>query len=275
MEADFGALEESNRAGRGEASSFAGGVQVFLIANAGLLLKWNGVSLLLDGIFRCPRGPFSSPSPSVWQAMMEGRSPFEVVDCVLFTHGHEDHFSPELALEFLRRRSVRALFLPMEMAGVEGLLSCAKDQAVKCMELPAETGGVAFQVSPGLQVQAFSVRHLDKRYHSVPHLCYLISFGAKRLLFTADSDYTYETFDFLGSQRLRAVFVNPLFFSALSHGRFFKGSFDAEDVVVYHVPFKQDDSLKIGPALSRDRARWSAEKTGVLVLDEELQRLEL
>ena len=124
-------------------------------------------------------------------------------------------------------------------------------------------------------MEAFRTLHLDPKYHEVPHFCYRIAFGEKRLLLTADVDYTAETLDFLGEDRLRAAFVNPLFFSALRHKRLFRGTLPTEAVAVYHLPFPEQDGRQFHRRLARDLQAWPEDGPQPLVLDRELQTLEL
>ena len=118
-------------------------------------------------------------------------------------------------------------------------------------------------------------KHLDEKYHAVPHFCYMIRCGQKRLFFTSDADYRLETFSFLGDAPLRAVFVNPLFFSDLQRRRFFRGSLPTETVVVYHLPFPPEDEKTLGRMFSRSLREWPENGPGVRVLECELETIEL
>ena len=48
--------------------------------------------------------------------MCRGEPPFEKLDCLLFTHFHPDHFSPEMTMQIVGSRPVRALFFPEDEA---------------------------------------------------------------------------------------------------------------------------------------------------------------
>ena len=87
-------------------------VRATLISNAGLLLEYRGVKLLVDAIYHTT-DPFSNPPPAVWSAMLAGEPPFDGVDTLLFTHDHPDHFSPERLMQYLRYRTVRQVVLPV------------------------------------------------------------------------------------------------------------------------------------------------------------------
>ena len=80
-------------------------VRATLISNAGLLLEYRGVKLLVDAIYHTT-DPFSTSPPAVWSAMLAGEPPFDGVDTLLFTHDHPDHFSPERLMQYLRYRTV-------------------------------------------------------------------------------------------------------------------------------------------------------------------------
>ena len=191
-------------------------VHVTLIANAGLLLQYGGVTLMLDGIYGRKGHPFSNLKPEIWDRMLRGEPPFEKIDYLLFSHAHPDHFSPEMTMEFLRHRTVKGVFLPDSHSVVEsGLAEYLRESRTPCVMLSSQTDHASYQIEPRISVQAFSTLHLDKKFQNVHHFCYLLTFGEKKILFTADVDYTHETFDAIRTVPLRAVFVNPLFFGVL------------------------------------------------------------
>jgi len=248
-------------------------VRVTLLANAGVLVEYQGTTLLLDSIYGLEAHYFSDLKPGVWEQMLRGGSPFGHIDYLLFTHDHPDHFSPEMTMEFLRTRVVKGVFLPdspiLRESGLEAFLTQRK---IPFAYLP-QAGSCS--VKPGITIRGISTRHLDKKFQDVQHLCYLLTFGEKHLLFTADVDYTQERFESIGDLPLRAVFVNPLFFSALRHERFFGGALDTQLTCVYHVPFAGDDPMNMRPLLTRDLAEWPPEKGEALVLDEAFRTIEL
>jgi L-ascorbate metabolism protein UlaG (beta-lactamase superfamily) len=250
-------------------------IQVTLTANAGVLLRVQDTTILLDALFGDADTAYCAPSPAAKEKMLCGEPPFENVDYVMFTHLHRDHFSEEFTREFLSRHTVKGLLLPgsdkLEQSGFFGFV---KETGTPCYTLTEQALKTVFRLSPDVQVTAYRTLHLDKKYHDVPHFCYRIAFGEKKLLFTSDADYTEETFAFLGEETLRAAFVNPLFFSDLQRRRFFRGSLPAETVVVYHLPFPEEEE-----ALQRMFAQalqtWQEEGPPAVVLDRQLKTIEL
>lgn len=251
-------------------------LQVTLVANAGLLLEYNGTKLLLDGIFGKKGHPFSAPSPEMWQHMKEGRPPFDNIDYLLFTHAHPDHFSPEMTLEFLQSRGVKGLFLPEDEAVQQsGLTGYLQQERISCAVLSDQTNHTGYRITPDITVRAFRTLHLDKKFQSVPHFCYLITFGEKKILFTADIDYVNEDLERIRSIRLDAAFVNPLLFGMLRRGRFLQCLPNAQRIVVYHVPFPPEDPMGMRPMLERNLAQWPAEQGMALALQEPFQQMQL
>lgn len=250
-------------------------LHVTLLANAGLLLRYGGVTLLLDGIYGSEGHPFSTLPPQTREKLFAGQPPFDKIDYLLFTHAHPDHFSPGLTLGYLKQRRVKGVFLPETRAVCEsGLADFLRDSAIPAVFLSGATDRAAYRIEPGITVRAFRTLHLDKLYQHVKHFCYLLSFGEKNVLFCADIDYTQETLAQVAGRPLRAAFVNPLFFSELRRRRFFRGALEAESICIYHVPFSGEDPMGMRPRLANDIVRFDSAQD-VRVLSEPMQETEL
>jgi hypothetical protein len=141
--------------------------------------------------------------------------------------------------------------------------------------LSQETDHATYKIEPQIALRAFSTMHLDKKFQNIRHFCYLITFGEKKMLFTADVDYTHETFDDIRDIPLRTVFVNPLFFGVLRRGKFFKGELNTQSYCVYHIPFSQDDQLRMRPTLAHELVAWPPEKQETFVLCDAFQHIDL
>ena len=190
-------------------------IRVTLLANAGVLIRYRDTALLLDGLFGRKDNPFSLLPPGCREAMLRAEPPFERLDYLLFTHYHPDHFDPEMVQALLERRRVKGLFYPKdESPAVQKLSRWLRQEGIPCVPLCRDTDRAAIQIEPDISVQAFMVPHLGEEYRAVPHVCYLLTFDGRRVLFTADSDYLHEDFSRLADTPLYAVFLNPLFYQA-------------------------------------------------------------
>ncbi len=238
-----------------------------LSSNAGVIFEYRGSKLLVDGIYGEKGHPFSNLGADRWHRMVHDLPPYDNISYLLFTHLHPDHFDPDLTLSYLKQHPVKGIFMPDDAALENSpLLTYIKEQRIPCVMLSARTNRSRFQIEPEIEVQAFAVPHLDRKYWDVPHYCYLLTCGEKRVLLTADADYTRETFSNLKDVPLQAAFVNPLFFSALRHDKFFKGVLQVETICVYHVPFSEDDTMRMRTAIAQDLLTWPGEKPEAVVL---------
>ena len=155
--------------------------------------------------------------------MLAGEPPFDGVDTLLFTHGHPAHFSPERLMQYLRYRTGRQVVLPvMEPQHWEILQPFLEERRIQWTLLTARMQTADFQIPGGTVIRPYFTRHIDKAFWNMPHGCYLISFGEKHVLLTADVDYTIETFEQISCVHINAAFVNPLFFNALRTGTFLR-----------------------------------------------------
>lgn len=245
------------------------GIEIISLANAAVLLSWRGKKLLIDGLYHFDGKPFSNVTAETAEKLWAGLPPYNGIDYLLFTHGHPDHFSPTLTADYLERHPVKGVLLPPPEGGEqERLRAILSARSIPCVT--ASMGGrLTLRPEPGIRVEAIPTRHLDPRYWEVPHFALLVTLGEAQLLFTGDTDYTHETLD--GLPPLWAAFVNPLFFGALAHRKFFRGTLQTETLCVHHVPFAEDDCFHMRTQLEKDAAL-RADSSKLVLLTEPEQR---
>ena len=110
----------------------------------------------------------------------------------------------------------------MEPQHWEILQPFLEERRIQWTLLTARMQTADFQIPGGTVIRPYFTRHIDKAFWNMPHGCYLISFGEKHVLLTADVDYTIETFEQISCVHINAAFVNPLFFNALRTGTFLR-----------------------------------------------------
>ena len=101
-------------------------------ANAGVLLKLDGVTILMDGVCR-EVNPYPATPPEVKAELMA-----DMPDVVAFTHAHKDHYDPVFAAEALRRNGV--VFGP---ANCHGTMEQGKVGAVRITPIKTRHIGAA------------------------------------------------------------------------------------------------------------------------------------
>lgn len=245
-------------------------VKITLLANAGVLLEFRKTRLLVDGIYDGKGHCFSNLSGEQWEGLKAGTGDFSGIDYLLFTHEHGDHFSPERVMEYLDYQKPKALFLPGEgSAALHALQEKAERMQIPCVLLNEKIcRNTIFKPEAGIRIKAVPARHLDKIYWEVPHFCYLLELGEKRLFFTADADFTYETFPFLKGVLLDAVFMNPLMRHS-KEGRhlFSEGMLRTKLSVVYHIPFAGDDVMQIRSIAEREMRSGEGNGSAIFLMD--------
>ena len=217
-------------------------VTVTLVANAGVLLTYHGRKILIDGLYMVLDSAFSDLPTDTIQSLRLNRAPFDGVDYILFTHEHSDHFSAAMVQAYLQKHSARGVLLPP-----------VRTEEQKALTAMLSKRGIPFVASdkvrdaispePGIKVLPIRTRHVDRHFWETPHYALLVTLGEKNFLFTGDADYTSETFP--GLPPLRAAFLNPLFFRAVSTKTFFHGELPTDTYCVYHIPFAERDVYDI------------------------------
>ena len=244
---------------------------VTLLANAGLLLEYRGTRILLDGLYDEAGDVYSPPPADVTQGLLAGRGRFADIDYLLVTHDHPDHVSPGLLREYLAEHRPKCVFLPVGMLKkYPELTDTLTRRRIACFPLESAHSQMAFKLGEGLSLRPVLTHHVDKAFQDVPHFCYLLTAGERSALFTADVDYTQETFETLTDAPLAYLFVNPLFYHSRNDRAHCVSRLTPECWCVYHVPFPTEDTFGMGAMLRADAGR--AEQPP-LILDTALQKL--
>lgn len=247
-------------------------IDIDLVANAGVMVRGGGLGLLVDGVHDQDGHPFSRVSVEDREHMARGEGIYVHLDYLLFTHEHPDHFTPGLALELLRRRPVRGVFLPDAAEGSPELARYRDALAEKGVPhwslglLPGQTRTV--KPEPGLSVTAVGARHMGPQFREARNDCLLVSLAGMNLLFTGDADHVPEYYgDALRGVNLDAVFVNPIFFHNPDGQAIIDGIFRPREVFIYHMPPEGRDPFHLAFTVRRALERYGRPDLPVHVLD--------
>lgn len=253
-------------------------VEVTLVANAGVLVRYQGSGILVDGIHHEDGHPFSRISPMDLHLMKMGSQPFAQLDYLLFTHEHPDHFTPLRVLDHLRNRPAKGVFVPDRKNGSAALgqlLDEVREQGIEFRTLGLEPGRVqSYALEDGLELTVIGTRHMGPQYQSVRNDCFILSLGGVNLMFTGDADYVADYYEkSLPDLELDAVFVNPLFYHNPHGQSIINDIFRPRNVVIYHMPPVHNDPMQLGLTVERALKKYSRPEVPTHVLRVEKQLL--
>ena len=191
-------------------------MQLKRTANAGVLLKLDGVSILLDGVCREVK-PYPATPPEE-RALLSACYP----DVVAFTHAHKDHYDPAYAAEYSRQTG-RVILGPEQ--GVRGSMSSI------CVN--------------GVTITPRSCRHIGASGKDTPHAGFIIQ-GSKTVWFTGDSSPSqWRNCDDLPKPD---VLIVPYAYANTPSSWGFTKSFGAV-VVLVHMPDEENDTVGLWTAV--------------------------
>ncbi len=243
-------------------------INVLLLANAGILVEYNGTTILFDGLYGTKPHGFSNVPEECKRLIDDGKGVFEKIDYLVFTHLHPDHFSPVETINYLRKHSVSKVVFPYsDDPDIISLIQFLEVHTIPYLALDRTITQVF--LTSNIKLKAIPTAHLDRYYHNVNHTCYIVTCDAKNILITADIDYTKENLYQINGLHLHGAFVNPLFLHALRTNCFFQGKLQCDKLIIYHLPFPEDDDLLILKKVEED----VSDLPNVVLLKDSLQML--
>ena len=180
-------------------------------ANAGILLKLDGVSILLDGVCRGVK-PYPATPPEIRSALSE-RWP----DVLAFTHAHKDHYDPDFASAFQRQTNGVIL-------GTTDLPGC------KAIQQPVSVGDV--------KIIPVESRHIGKAGQSVQHLSFIVR-GSFCVWFAGDA----SPMQWRGRNDLPRpdVLIVPYAYATTKASWRAAKQLGAKEIVLLHLPLSEED----------------------------------
>ena len=91
-----------------------GKIQATLVSNAGILIRYKDIKVLMDGLYDDKGHVFSRMPKKIEEMVMNGDAPFDHIDYLIFSHRHLDHYCERKVTAYLKKHSVKRIFLPQE-----------------------------------------------------------------------------------------------------------------------------------------------------------------
>jgi len=253
-------------------------IQLMLIANAGILIQYYDTLLLLDGIQSEGDYPFSKTPPEVLSQMLSNTSKgiFNNIDYLIFSHSHPDHFSPDIVAEYLQHNQVKRLFLPaVTNHRVTKLMQTVNQLNIPFWTFKMERGNThQYKISKGINLTALCTRHMPQLFDKDLCNCIVLSFQDLNILFLTDcSCKEKEYLKVFQQENIHTVFVNPYFYHDPIGYSILKDYISPKQIVIYHIPFKNDDKIHIRSLVNQDIKKHP--KDNVTIFKEPFQPLQI
>lgn len=185
-------------------------------ANAGVLLKLDGVTILMDGVCREVK-PYPATPPEIKARLTEN-----IPDVVAFTHAHKDHYDPGFAAQVLQKNGV-----------IFG---------------PADCHGTMEQATVGnVRITPLFGRHIGAAGKTTLHASFILE-GSKCIWFTGDAAPS----QWRGRNLPKPdVLIVPYAYCNTSAAWAATQALGAETVVVLHMPEKENDTIGLWDAVEQ------------------------
>jgi L-ascorbate metabolism protein UlaG (beta-lactamase superfamily) len=220
--------------------------EIRYVANAGVLVRVEGATLLVDAAFRDGIAPYAVSTPEE-RARIEGaREPFADVDAILVTHWHEDHFDAAAVAAHLASNGRAVLISSAEVVdrvrrAAPALLD-ARFRSIVPLPGQAELTHVG-----RVPVYVIRARHNPARRFPDEHLAFLVG-ERTPVLHVGDSDPKADTFAALSSLPAVDVAILPFWYLTSPSSRAMVAStIRPRRTIAVHLP--PGDASEVGQAL--------------------------
>lgn len=187
-------------------------------ANAGVLIKLDGVSILMDGVCREIK-PYPATPPEELERICQSYP-----DVVCYTHAHKDHYDPSFAARF-EKQTGGVILGPNDLPGCRPSMDRRTVGNVK--------------VTPVMS------RHIGKVGATISHASFIVE-GSRCVWFTGDSS------PLLWKDRQDLpkpdVMIVPYAYTTTPTGWTITQSLGAKNVILLHMPSREDDSIGLWAA---------------------------
>jgi len=210
-------------------------VSVTLSANAGISLCINEKKIWIDALHNDAVPGFSVVSPEL-RGKMDTHAAFQNPDIICCTHCHRDHYSKELVAQAHAQWPNAKLILPQQEFSDQILVAGETMDVQVC----------------GVKFRFFTLPHEDVRYEEVPHYGAVISVDGYSVLVTGDCEMASPVLAQRAEKTSLDLALIDFPWITLPKGRkFIQEHIDAKHLLVYHLPFAQDDQWGYRAAAER------------------------
>ena len=216
-------------------------MQIRRTANAGVLLKLDGVSILLDGVCQEVKPYLATPPQE--RAALSACYP----DVVAYTHAHKDHYDLAFAGAY-QRQTNGVIFGPEDLPGCRASMTPVRIGAVK--------------------VTPIASRHIGAAGKTTSHASFIIE-GSKCVWFLGDaSPLIWKNIKGLPHPD---VLIVPYAYATTEVAWTVTQGIDPDKIILLHLPEREDDAAELWDAV--EATAGSDSRMHILQMGECLQLL--
>lgn len=211
-------------------------LEVWPIANEGVMIKVNDRQVIIDGLFKSTYPKFASTPMDVFEKLQNGNEPYDNVELILASHKHSDHFSvPEIA-GVLKDTDETQLYINEEMAAEMRASTIWDEIKSKMVQFPyVEETTYSFK---DIIVRTFPILHARKKSSEMKNTAHLIEIEGYRVMHVGDATHGQQDLIDLNLSELDLdVLILPYWFVRDADGQaFVSKNLPARKYYINHIP---------------------------------------
>jgi L-ascorbate metabolism protein UlaG (beta-lactamase superfamily) len=158
---------------------------VTYVGNSGFLVTTGGKKILIDGIFTGFAPEYVQPA-EIQEMIANAQSPFDNIDLILATHGHDDHFNSMRVADYLEKNPRTAFISTPQAADLFLLRPKLKDRVTSISLKSGESRELTVN---GIRVVAYDISHgFGANGETYPNLGFLVDVDGVKFFHSGDMD---------------------------------------------------------------------------------------
>ncbi|MEP5611066.1 MAG: MBL fold metallo-hydrolase [Cyclobacteriaceae bacterium] len=211
-------------------------LEIWPMANEGVMIKVGEQQVIIDGLFKSTYPQFASTPASIYEKLQNSIAPFNMVELILASHKHSDHFTvPEIA-RVLKGADQTQLYVNEEMA--EEMRSSPMWTMIskRVTEFPYAEETV--YVRGDIKVRTFPILHARKKPSEMKNTAHVITIDGFNIMHVGDATHGQQDLVDLNVSELDLdVLILPFWFVRDQFGQsFVEKNLPARKYFINHIP---------------------------------------
>lgn len=146
-------------------------IEITYISNAGILIQYEKVRILVDALQDSGGYPFSGIPEEITDQMFcsDNHSMYNDIDFLVFTHNHPDHITPDLVEKYLKFNKVKRIIWPEETNPIfEPLNAWIKENGIRTWNIKMERGKLhEYKLTEDIKLYSLCTKHMKQIFPKV------------------------------------------------------------------------------------------------------------